>query len=349
MKIKNVEIFATGEWNGNKFTDKDLDSIVESFGQGKVGFEPPLKLGHDDKQKILQADGYPAAGWVASIRKVGEKLIADFKDVPKTIKELIEKKAYKTVSSEIYKDYTNKDGKKFPWVLKAVSLLGGDIPAVEGLKDIISLYDKENREYCVFNFESGYIPEQSNKERREDTMEIEKLKKDLEAKASEVVELKKQIAILQKNQESGTKLTQEVEALSKKLETTQNELKEETIKREKIELARKEEKIDAILARFISGKKIVPSQLPLLKGILMNSNGGKVVTLTKGNKEEKLNMMDSIERFISLQSEVFTSEITKEGQNMNDDDETKILAYCKEHNLDPDKIEDYKKAYANAL
>jgi len=265
------------------------------------------------------------------------------------IKELIEKKAYKTVSSELYKNYTNKDGKKYPWVLKAVSLLGGDIPAVEGLKDIISLYDKENREYCVFDFESGHIPEHPNKGRREDTMEMEKLKKDLEAKAAEVVELKKRMAEMQKGKESGIELAQKIEAMSKELETTKNELKEETKKRESIEMARKEEKIDAVLAKFVSNKKVVPAQLPLLKGILMNSNGGKVVTLAKGDKEEKLDMLGTIERFVSLQSEVFTTELTKEGQDMNDDDETKILAYCKEHNLDPTKNEDYKKAYINAL
>ena len=68
-EIKDVEIFATGKWNGMNFTDKDLDAIIGSFGQDKIGFEPPLKLGHDKKQKLLQTDGYPAAGWVRSLKK----------------------------------------------------------------------------------------------------------------------------------------------------------------------------------------------------------------------------------------------------------------------------------------
>jgi len=79
--IENVEIFRAGTWNGDKYTIKDLDDIVEAFDS--VGFKPPVKLGHAEKS------GDPAYGWVNSIRRVGDKLVADFIDVPKAIFEAI--------------------------------------------------------------------------------------------------------------------------------------------------------------------------------------------------------------------------------------------------------------------
>jgi hypothetical protein len=91
----------------------------------------------------LQEDGYPAAGWVSSLKKVGNKLLASFVGVPKKIAELIEAGAYKKVSSEIYTAYEIA-GKKYGKALKAVSLLGADIPAVKTLNDIVAQYSDEN-------------------------------------------------------------------------------------------------------------------------------------------------------------------------------------------------------------
>ena len=38
-ELDGVEIFRAGEWNGDTYTDEDLDRIVEASGQ--VGFTPP--------------------------------------------------------------------------------------------------------------------------------------------------------------------------------------------------------------------------------------------------------------------------------------------------------------------
>ena len=57
--VKAVEIFSAGVWNDDKYTVEDLDDMVKAFGE--VGFSPPLKLGHNNKQ---EEDGQPALGWV---------------------------------------------------------------------------------------------------------------------------------------------------------------------------------------------------------------------------------------------------------------------------------------------
>lgn len=135
--IKGVEIFATGKWNGDEYTQEDLDKMIEAFNEKVI--EPPVKLGHDDHQNILKNSGLPAAGWVERLYRRGEKLLADIKQVPKKIAELIKAGAYKKVSSEILWNY-EINGKVYPRVLNAVAFLGAAVPAVTSLKDILANY-----------------------------------------------------------------------------------------------------------------------------------------------------------------------------------------------------------------
>ena len=146
VDLKDVEILASGTWNGNKqvtITDDDLKAFVTSFNDitadDKLNYEPPAKLGHNEDQKILAADGLPAAGWVSKLKVIGGKLVADFKGVPKKLAEIIKAGGYKKVSSEFYQNY-EIGGKKYPWVLKAVAFLGADVPAVKTIGDIAAQY-----------------------------------------------------------------------------------------------------------------------------------------------------------------------------------------------------------------
>jgi len=133
--LKGVDIFATGTWNGDKYSEGDLDAIVEAYGKAPV--KPPVKLGHDEAQKWFgQKDGAPALGWVENVRRVGSKLVADFAGVPEIIARLIENKNYRTKSAEIFWNFKEPSGKVWPRVLKAVSLLGADMPAVSSLNDL---------------------------------------------------------------------------------------------------------------------------------------------------------------------------------------------------------------------
>jgi len=73
--IDNKELVAVGYWNTMdgklKITEKDIDAIMESYNDiNKTGIRKiPIKLGHDDDQKLLQKDGYPSAGWVENLKK----------------------------------------------------------------------------------------------------------------------------------------------------------------------------------------------------------------------------------------------------------------------------------------
>lgn len=127
--IKNVEIMRTGVWNRDKFTLAHLKAMAENFK--KLDYRVPVKLGH------TRDPGAPAYGWLANVRLAGEKLVADFTDVPAEIVEMIKKKMFDTVSSEIYFNLL-REGKTYNRALKAVALLGANIPAVAGLKPLSS-------------------------------------------------------------------------------------------------------------------------------------------------------------------------------------------------------------------
>ena len=146
FNIPNVEIFASGVWNGDKYTNDDLDIMVEAFNDPNHKLKPFLKLGHNEDQKLLANDGLPAAGFVSNLRRVGDKLVADFVDMPKKIFELVENKAFRKVSSEIFWNIQIA-GKKFKRMLSAVALLGADTPAVSSLDDILEMYGIKSKEY----------------------------------------------------------------------------------------------------------------------------------------------------------------------------------------------------------
>lgn len=174
FNINGVEIFAAGTHRGKKYTLQDLDNMVEAFNE--AGFIPPLKLGHTEKQSILQNDGLPAAGWVKRLFRKGEKLLADFVNIPPKIFKSIKDGEYRQVSIELWSNFPI-EGKILPRVLKAVALLGQDIPQIPNLKPImdinsIQVNGVEGLIVEAFNFETD-MTRVEFKEEKEETNEFE--------------------------------------------------------------------------------------------------------------------------------------------------------------------------------
>ena len=172
FNIQGIEIFSEGKWNGDTYNKEDLENMVSSFG--KTGFEPPVKLGHNEEQPELK-DGSPALGYINKIYVEGKKLLADFKELPKKVYEAIKRGNYKRVSSEIYWNYA-KDGKVFDRVLKAVALLGAEVPAVTNLESITGLYSKDNSKLKIYEKGVDIV----NNEEKDYSIEVAQLKEELE-------------------------------------------------------------------------------------------------------------------------------------------------------------------------
>jgi len=131
--LKAVPIFSAGKWNRMVFDVEDLDDIASNFQSLLKIHKVPLKLGHNKDQPMT--DGLPALGWVANVRRVGDKLLADFTDVPTVLAKAIGKKLYRKVSIELLFDV--KRGKEtLRHVLSGVAILGADQPAVNNLGDL---------------------------------------------------------------------------------------------------------------------------------------------------------------------------------------------------------------------
>lgn len=125
--LRDVEIFRTGVHNSDRYTLQDLDDMVQAFRE--LDFRPAVKLGHDDSQ------GAPAYGWVTNVRRAGDKLLAEFRHVDEDVYDKITRQQLDRVSPEIFFNL-NRNGKKYPRALKAVALLGAQVPAVAGLKPL---------------------------------------------------------------------------------------------------------------------------------------------------------------------------------------------------------------------
>jgi hypothetical protein len=126
VKLTDVEILACGVWNGHEFTREALDELVRSFDELGLRGRLPVTLGHGYR------DDAPAEGWIASLRREGDVLIATFDDVSSELIAEIKAGRWRFCSVEVLSDVT-KDDETYPWVLSGVAVLGSARPAVDGL------------------------------------------------------------------------------------------------------------------------------------------------------------------------------------------------------------------------
>jgi len=141
--IEGVELIHTGTFDAStgrvKITAGMLGEIVESYKRLKEKFHAPVKIGHGDDDNMV-SKGMPACGWVENLRVKGKTLVGDLMAVPSKLADLIRSGAYRSRSVEIRPEFDGPDGKTYENVLTGVALLGGEIPAVKDLDDVVALY-----------------------------------------------------------------------------------------------------------------------------------------------------------------------------------------------------------------
>lgn len=147
VKVRNVRVFASGNFNGINRTNDDLDNLVNysrEFAKD-TGFSPYMKITHD-KPKDHEKNPlhkYPyALGEVDldSLKREGIYNITDF-SIPYAVAEDIEKGKIRSLSVEILEDVKTPDGKTYPLVLKAIALLGSEL---EALYTVLNKYEFNN-------------------------------------------------------------------------------------------------------------------------------------------------------------------------------------------------------------
>src|SRR5271165_3490360 len=136
--VKGVEMFTPGNWKDQEYNDQDMADLVNNFNQWQSGpkkmIDVPGVIGHEEEQPLLENTGIPK---VASLEKAflskgpcekcestgkvfaegkdtscpwcngtGQRTVVkgDFNELPASIADLINRRAYKKVSAEVYDD-----------------------------------------------------------------------------------------------------------------------------------------------------------------------------------------------------------------------------------------------------
>lgn len=146
--IKGMEIFAVGKHRDKDYTPRDLANMVENFRKFSTGSKPllrvPAVLGHEETQEFLDRSDLPAAAWCDRVYTRGGKLLSDWSNVPPKVAKLLNRKAYRRVSAEVYDEPPEGipgQGK----MLRRVAFLGGEIPQVKSLDDIPTVEEHAER------------------------------------------------------------------------------------------------------------------------------------------------------------------------------------------------------------
>jgi len=142
LEIPEMEIFRSGTHNGDEFTDKDLEDIASNFQKLKGEVRPKLKITHEENQKSLA--GLASYGdivdvFVKTVEDGTKRLFAKIANVPKQVIDFIKERRFPERSIELYPKFklgTQTDSPIYRNVLKAIALLGQEMPAVTGMEPI---------------------------------------------------------------------------------------------------------------------------------------------------------------------------------------------------------------------
>ncbi len=148
VDLEGVEILAAGgpvrgvgsPPEGDYWTPEDLRAMAAAAAELGDELKPPAKIGHRGDM--------PAVGWLSNLRvnEDASRLLADIKRVPAKFAEILKAGGYRTRSVELARYTSQRTGKTYDWAVTGLAWLGGKIPAVQTLDDVVKLYDGHGAE-----------------------------------------------------------------------------------------------------------------------------------------------------------------------------------------------------------
>jgi hypothetical protein len=168
-QLRQVELWASGHSDGGAYPPELADKLVANFRKFSTGTDPylpiPLVVGHDEDQRLLEATGLAAAGWLTDVdaittnEEIGprRKLIGNFNEVPEIAAEWIKTGQFRRVSIEFYEDFVDHAGNHHGPTIRRVSMLGAIPPRIKGLADLplVVFAEKQNQPTKVLHFSEG--------------------------------------------------------------------------------------------------------------------------------------------------------------------------------------------------
>lgn len=177
-----IEIFRAGTHtadNGTQhtFTAADVVGMVSAYDPAV--HEAPLCVGHPQDNK-------PAYGWVKSLAVAPSgTLVMDTHNIAPAFAEAVNSKAFKKRSASFYPPNHPQNPKQGSWYLRHVAFLGAQPPAIKGLADFSEADSGAAEDGCINFSEPIFNPPPP----KEETMEIEELKKKLAAAEADKAKL----------------------------------------------------------------------------------------------------------------------------------------------------------------
>jgi len=157
-----IEVFRAGRYPQGEFTEEHLREIAETYDPS--WHEAPVVVGHPRTDD-------PAYGWVSAVKAEGGRLLVKLRQVVPEFADAVRRGLYKKVSVALSRVIG-----KGRWYLKHVGFLGAAAPQVKGLAPVTFVADEGD---VVLEVSFG----------KEDEMDVERLRKDLEKAQARLQEL----------------------------------------------------------------------------------------------------------------------------------------------------------------
>jgi hypothetical protein len=322
-ELKEVELFSTGVHRGKNFDKGELDEISTNFQKFGKLVKPPMVLGHDENQEILQNSGLPAAGWTVATKVVpkdGEhKLVADFSDVPEVVKDVIGRKAYKRISVELYPNF-KEGGSEHGLMLRRVGLLGADVPEVKNLQDVVNMYDDGDSTEVIYASDGGTVTMADEEKKKQEEEAAAKAAADAQKMADDEAAKKKKeeeeaaaaaAAAGDKEKMGDTVSRAEFDELKAKYEASEKRSDEATQSLAEKEVEAAKAKVSAFIESRKKDGKILPAWEEMGLARFMESlSDTEVVKFTEKNEVSPLKFVESL--FDSMPNVVRFDELAKD-------------------------------------
>lgn len=303
------EIFKIGEHtdaSGKKrfWTENDLEQIVSNFSNSNP--DVPICIGHP-KQSA------PAYGWVNSLKKVGEKLCCDYKQVQNEFKNAVNNGLFKTRSVSIDPN---------TMTLRHIAFLGAQAPAIKGMEEFCfsECQDEEIIEFSAEDFKFEVIADTlarlrdllidkfdlETADKAVSKWSIEDIKKVVEMDKPEALAYAENLENLERNNEvtkiEESNFAQEILAKDSKIADLEKEL-------QKAQFEKKQKEINDFCEDAVSKGNILPAHKEKVVNILQSCSD---VQMNFSEGEEKPQTPELLKEFIGgLQTMDFSEVATK--------------------------------------
>ena len=353
--MKRLHIFKSGKhtaMNGQMipFSEADLKASAEAYDPAL--HEAPIVVGHPK-------DNHPAFGWIKGCSFADGDYFADPDQVDAAFAELVAEGKYKKISASFYPPDHSANPVPGVYYLRHVGFLGGQPPAVKGLKavefsenedDLITVEFSEWTDQAIvrmFRKLKNFLIEQFGKDTADkviDEWEIEDITREALKPESPVAE-----PVFSEQTEKEQDMTEEeLKAKQAELEKREAEFAEREEKlatQEKALAAQAETERESRLSEFCEGLvkegKLLPAQKQPLLAALKALPVDTSVSFAEGDKTVEKSPVEALQGVFSLMPKIIDfSEVAKNG----DEPEAKATAQDYRTEVDEERLAMHNKA-----